>query len=123
LSVKRVIVIDDCKLTLKIARDILHDAGYDVIAAETGMAANQYLYRKPRPDLILIDVEMPLLPGNKIVELLKQESSLQGIPIILMSEKTEFEMKKLCADSGADGYIVKPLRKQSLLQIIANISA
>lgn len=122
MAAKRIVIIDDCKLNLKIAQDILLGAGYDVIAAESGMAANQDIYRKPRPDLILIDVEMPMVRGERIAKLFKEEPFLQGIPVILMSEKAELELEKLCADSGADGYIVKPLRKTSLLQLVANFS-
>ena len=116
---KRIILVDDCRLTLAMGSEILADAGYEVITAESGMAANQFLFRKPRPHLILVDVEMPMVAGDQFVGLLKGEPCLQGVPIILMSHKEEPEMKRLCSESGADGYILKPLRTPVLLQLLA----
>lgn len=116
---KRVVIVDDCKLTLAMARDILAEAGYDVVTTETGMIANRFIFGKPRPHLILVDVEMPMVSGDRFVRLLKSESCLEGIPVILMSQKEEAEMKLLCGSSGADGYLVKPLRRPMLLQLLA----
>lgn len=118
MSKKNVVVIDDCKLTLAIARDILESAGYEVFTAESGIEANVYIYAKPGPDLILIDVVMPMLQGDKKVQLLKVREATRSIPVLLMSSKQEAELSRLAASSGADGYITKPLQRERLLQAV-----
>lgn len=117
---KRIVVVDDCKLSLAIARDIIMNAGHEAITVQTGMAANEYIYRPPRPDLILVDVEMPMVNGDRFVRVIKAEQCLHGIPVILMSQKGEEEMTELCKGCGADGFILKPLRTPMLLQLLSD---
>lgn len=116
---KRIVVIDDCRLTLAMARDILEAAGFEVQTAESGIAANHFIYGQSQPDLILLDVEMPMLRGDRKVQLLKQAEASRSIPIILMSHKPAPELASLAQAAGADSYLVKPLRPASLLEQIA----
>lgn len=120
---KRIVVIDDCRLTLAIARDILEEAGFEVLTAETGIDANGYIYGTPQPDLILVDVEMPMLRGDRKVRLLKAAEASRDIPVILMSQKPAAEMERLARASGADSYLVKPLRREALLEQITRFVA
>ncbi len=119
---KVILIIDDCKLTLAIARDILKDAGYDVIVASSGIEANKYIYCPFPPAVILIDVEMPLLRGDRKVRLLKASPSSQAIPVVLISHKSEAELQSLCEESGADCYIPKPLQKDALLALVRGLA-
>jgi CheY-like chemotaxis protein len=113
---KRVVVIDDSKLVLSIASDALKSAGYEVITTDSGIEANQYIYASRRPDLILIDVMMPLLNGDRKVRLLKERESSRHIPIVLMSTKPSAELEELARNSGADGFIQKPFDDTTLVQ-------
>ncbi len=115
---KRIIVIDDCKLTLAMARDILEEAGHQVVTAETGIEANEHIYGLPRPELILIDVVMPMLNGDRKVRLLKDREVSREIPVVLMSTKSEEELHELAAASGADGFLQKPLTHEKLLGLV-----
>ncbi len=115
---KRIVVIDDCRLTLTMARDILEEAGYEVLTAESGIEANEHIYASPPPDLILIDVVMPMLQGDRKVKLLKDRHTSARIPVLLMSSKSIEELERLVAESGADGYMQKPLRPENLLNTI-----
>jgi len=112
----RVVVIDDCRLTLAMARDILEEAGLEVFTAESGIEANAAIYGSPPPDLILLDVEMPMLRGDRKVELLKRAESSRHIPVVLMSHRRAEELEEMAVRSGADSFLVKPLRKQTLLE-------
>jgi len=115
MSMKRVVVIDDSKLVLAVAADALEGAGYDVVTTDSGIEANQYIYSSRRPDLILIDVMMPMLNGDRKVRLLKDRDSSRQIPVLLMSTKPGNELEELARTSGADGYIQKPFNDDSLV--------
>ncbi len=116
---KRIVVIDDCRLTLAMARDILEEAGFEVLTAESGIDANRFIYGQTPPDLILLDVEMPMLRGDRKVQLLRQAEASRSIPVLLMSHKPPQELASLAQAAGADSYVVKPLRPASLLEQIA----
>lgn len=118
---KRIVVIDDSKLVLAVASDALESAGYEVITTDSGIEANQYIYSHNRPDLILIDVMMPLLNGDRKVRLLKQREASSNIPIVLMSTKSREELESLTRDSGADAFIQKPFDERSLVQQVRQL--
>lgn len=120
---KRIVVIDDSKLVLAVATEALEEAGFEVLATDSGIEANQFIYSSRRPDLILIDVMMPLLNGDRKVRLLKERESSRQIPVILMSTKDREELEQLTRESGADGYIQKPFNKASLVQDVDRILA
>jgi CheY-like chemotaxis protein len=116
---QRIVVIDDCRLTLAIARDILEEAGFEVFTAESGIDANAIIYGTTRPDLILLDVEMPMLRGDRKVQLLKQSARSRDIPVVLISHRPAEDLAELARACGADGYLAKPLRQASLLEHLA----
>jgi len=120
---KRIVIIDDSKLVLAIATEALEGAGFEVLATDSGIEANQFIYSSRRPDLILIDVMMPLLNGDRKVRLLKERESSRHIPVILMSTKAREELEQLTRESGADGYIQKPFDEASLVQQVDRILA
>ena len=123
MTPKRIVVIDDSKLVLAVATEALEGAGFEVLATDSGIEANQFIYSSRRPDLILIDVMMPLLNGDRKVRLLKERESSRHIPVILMSTKTREELEQLTRESGADGYIQKPFDEASLVQQVDRILA
>jgi len=113
---KRIVVIDDCTLTRTILKDILEESGYDVVTASSGIEANPFIFAVPSPALMIIDVEMPMLNGDRKVRLLKEREASRAIPVLLISAKTETELERLVANSGAEGYLQKPVNKEILLQ-------
>lgn len=116
---KKVVVIDDCMLHLQLVRDILEPAGYEVMTADSSIIANTYIYTTPPPDLLLVDVEMPMLNGAEKVRLLKQRDASRDIPTLLMSAKPPGEMDQLAQDSGAEGFLCKPFDHATLLSAVS----
>jgi DNA-binding response OmpR family regulator len=98
------------------AGDALTAAGFEVLTADFGMDANKYIYSDPPPDIILIDVMMPMLSGDQKVKLLKQRESSRNIPILLISSKSDSELAELVKTSGADGYLRKPFDAVTLVR-------
>jgi len=105
---KMILIIDDSELVLAMAKDALDQAGYQVVTATNGIEANRYIFSKERPDLIIMDIMMPMLDGNKKAKILKENEVSRNIPILLLSSKSEEEMRQLAEEAGADGYILKP---------------
>jgi CheY-like chemotaxis protein len=116
---KRILVVDDDRVSLAIARDMLSEEGFQVESADSALAANQYVYGPDPPDLILLDVVMPLLSGDRKIQFLKERESSRNIPVVLMSGKPRSELMKIARDSRADGFVTKPLERESLMAAIA----
>lgn len=105
---KKILIIDDSELVLAMAKDALEQAGYKALTATNGIEANRYIFSREKPDLIIMDIMMPMLDGNKKAKLLKENEVSRDIPILLLSSKSETEMQALVAEAGANGFILKP---------------
>lgn len=114
-----ILIVDDSELVLEMARDFLERAGYSIVTAASGIEANRYIFGTPRPDLIILDVMLPMLDGNKKAKLLKEKDSSRDIPIYLLSSKSEDELRSLMAEAGADGFIRKPFTQAQITSKVA----
>lgn len=112
---KRVLVVDDSDIVLAMATEALVSGGYAVDTAVSAAEADVYIYGEARPDLIILDVMMPMLDGDKKAKLLKGDESVRDIPVLLLSSKSEDELVRLSAESGANGYIRKPFTFRELV--------
>ena len=118
MTKKRILLIDDSEVVLAKARDTLEMSGYEVITAANGLEANRYLFQKDKPDLIIIDVMIPILNGNRTAKLIKENENTRTIPILLLSSKPVDELHRLAVDAGADGFIQKPVDFRLLVKKI-----
>ncbi|NBO17902.1 MAG: response regulator [Proteobacteria bacterium] len=105
---KRILIVEDNDLNLKLFRDLLTAHGYETIETKEGLEAIN-LTRSEKPDLILMDIQLPEISGLDVTRRLKAEQTLAGIPIIAV---TAFAMKddeeKILA-AGCQAYISKPI--------------
>jgi len=111
----KILCVDDDPDLLQINSDILNLAGYEVLEASTG---NECLRKavQERPDLILLDVNLPDMNGFDICRHIKRTPDLSGIYVILISGvKTSSDNQIEALELGADGYIVRPISGQELL--------
>jgi DNA-binding response OmpR family regulator len=119
---KKILVIDDSELVLAMASDALKSAGYEVFTATNGIEANSFIFSTTsRPDLIIMDIMMPLLDGNKKAKILKEKDFSKDIPIMFISSKSEAELEKLVEEAGADGYICKPFTNQGIVNSVRQV--
>ena len=112
---KHVLVIDDDRVILAMVRDYLSEAGFRVSTAECGVYSNHIIYSKTPPDLILMDVMLPLMSGVRKTQILKQREKSRQIPIILISSKEEQELHNLSIEANADDYLPKPFTADALI--------
>lgn len=105
---RKVLIVEDNELNMKLFNDLLIAHGYDTLQSRDGVEALA-LARQHRPDLILMDIQLPKISGLEITRRLKQDCDLRPIPVIAV---TAFAMKgdreKMC-DGGCEEYIAKPI--------------
>jgi DNA-binding response OmpR family regulator len=107
-----VLMVDDDPAIVEAATELLTDEGYEVAAAGNGMLALEKLHAQ-RPDVILLDLMMPVMDGWTFVEQLRKDPSIGSIPIILLSAVRRLE--DTAAELGAADYIRKPFDIDVLL--------
>jgi two-component system, chemotaxis family, chemotaxis protein CheY len=118
VMVKHIVIIDDCRVTLAMLTDMLECAGFKVTTAEDSVYSNHLIYNSSPPDLILLDVMLPYMSGDKKARKLKERKNSHDIPVLLISSKDEAELAKLVATSGADGFLQKPFTADKLLDTV-----
>ena len=110
----KVLVIDDDEKLLGAVRRLLTAAGMDVVTSSSGLHLPKLVHRE-HPDLVLLDIEMPALSGEHVLDLTKLFDFLSAVPIVLHSAKSEEELQALVSRSNAAGYIKKTGNPMSLV--------
>lgn len=113
-----ILVVDDSEIVLNMAREALEEAGYNVVTATTAMGADKYIASEKKPDLVILDVMLPVLDGDKKAKMLKEDEETRKIPILLISSKPEAELRALVSKSRADGFIRKPFVNRQIADIV-----
>lgn len=103
---KKILLIDDDAVFLKIVKDFLKAKSYEVITAKDGQEGLQ-VTKKEKPDLILLDVLMPNIGGMDFLKLIKENEMLNKIPVIIVSNFTSMNYVEEGIKLGARGYIIK----------------
>jgi two-component system cell cycle response regulator DivK len=111
---KRILIVEDNELNMKLLNDVLEAYGYEIIKTDSGLAVLD-LARQHRPDLILIDIQLPDISGLDAVRQLKQEAQTQAIPVIAVTAFAMAGDERRALDSGCDGYIAKPIMLREFL--------
>lgn len=115
-----VLAADDDLDTLNIIRMKLEAHGLKVVTARDGEEALR-LVRQKAPSLIILDVMMPKLSGFKTARLIKFDSVLKGIPLILLTARTQEVDRSLGEQVGADLYVMKPFDPEQLLKDVQRL--
>lgn len=100
-----VLVVDDSDICLEIAREALEADGNRVVTTSSPLGVNR-LVAKERPDVIVVDVSMPAMRGDKLIELVRRHQS-KPVPILLHSDRPVNELRELVRTSGASSYVEK----------------
>jgi CheY-like chemotaxis protein len=116
---KTILVIEDNAMNMKLMRAVLKVGQYRMI--ETGDAENGLrLAREERPDLILMDIQLPGMDGLSATRLIKTDPDLKDIPVLAMTGYAMEDEKRKAMDVGFAGYIVKPFHVNELLETISH---
>lgn len=111
---KRILVVEDQEDNRQILRDLLASADYEMIEAQDGEAAIAAA-KANRPDLILMDIQLPVLDGYEATRRIKADTDLQHIPIIVVTSYALSGDEVKARDAGCDAYVTKPYSPRLLL--------
>jgi two-component system cell cycle response regulator DivK len=116
---KKILIVEDNDLNMKLFNDLLEAHGYATIQTKDGVEALR-LARQHRPDLILMDIQLPEVSGLEVTKWLKDDEELRSIPVIAV---TAFAMKgdeQKIREGGCEAYIAKPISVAHFLRTIQN---
>jgi len=116
-TAKTVLIVEDNELNMKLFNDLLEAHGYRVLQTREGLSALD-IAREHRPDLILMDIQLPEVSGIEVTKWLKEDDELRSIPVVAV---TAFAMKgdeQKIREGGCEAYISKPISVASFLTTI-----
>jgi len=112
----KILIVDDEPSILNILDFSLGAEGYEVIQASDGAKAYEMAIEQ-HPDMIVMDVMMPIMDGYQACEKLKADIRTAMIPVVLLTAKSATEDHQRGTDAGADGYLTKPFSPQRLVEL------
>jgi len=111
---KRILVVEDQEDNRQILRDLLASTDYEIMEAENGLEALAAV-AKHRPDLILMDIQLPILDGYEATRRIKADPELRSIPIIAVTSYALSGDEAKAREAGCDAYVPKPYSPRQLL--------
>lgn len=116
---KKVLVVDDDPLILRILKDKLSEVGYLVHTTSSAFGATQ-LVDEHRPEVVVIDVMLPAIPGPRIAELVRER--MKKVKVILYSSKDDAELKQIAKECDADAWLKKSDKYDTLLAEVKRLA-
>jgi len=116
-ATKRILIVEDNELNLKLLRDVLEAYGYETITTGQG-GASFALARDHQPNLILMDLQLPDISGFDAVRMLKDDVATQAIPIVAVTAFAMAGDERKALTSGCDAYVAKPILLREFLSLV-----
>ena len=117
---KTVLSVDDSASVRQMVKLTLTAAGYEVIQASDG-AEGLAKARDKAVDIVVTDVNMPVMSGLALIRELRQLPSYKGVPIIFLTTESDDAMKREAKAAGATGWITKPFQQEQLLAVVKKV--
>ncbi len=114
---KKVLIVEDNELNMKLFHDLLEAHGYETVQTRNGLKAMD-LAREHKPDLILMDIQLPEVSGLDVTKWIKKDEELASIPVVAV---TAFAMKgdeERMREGGCEGYLSKPITVSRFIETI-----
>jgi two-component system cell cycle response regulator DivK len=114
---KTVLVVEENELNMKLFHDLLEASGYNIVQTRNGLEAID-LARKHKPDLILMDIQLPEVSGLEVTKWIKEDDDLKSIPVVAV---TAFAMKgdeERIREGGCEAYLSKPISVAKFLETV-----
>lgn len=111
---RKVLIADDDRMTRLILRMMLEKEGLSVFEADNG-ATGMETARRERPDLMMVDLQMPDMDGFQFLEITRADETLMSVPVIVLTSDTSSEVEAKVLEMGADDYVSKPFEPEVLI--------
>jgi len=114
---KKVLIVEDNELNMKLFKDLLEAHGYETYQTREGLKALD-MAREHKPDLILMDIQLPEVSGLDVTKWIKNDEDLSGIPVVAV---TAFAMKgdeERIREGGCEGYMAKPITVTTFIETV-----
>ncbi|HYQ99096.1 MAG TPA: response regulator [Casimicrobiaceae bacterium] len=115
-----VLIVEDNEKNLKLVRDVLQVKGYETIEATTG-EDGVALAASRRPDLVLMDIQLPGISGIEAIAALRANAATAHIPVIAVTASVMQQDRKLIMEAGFDAYLGKPLDLKEFLATVKRV--
>jgi two-component system cell cycle response regulator DivK len=117
-AARRILVVEDNELNMKLLNDVLEAHGYDVLSTGEGAVALEWA-KQYQPDLILMDLQLPDMSGLEVTRQLKADEATRRIPVVAVTAFAMAGDEKKARDNGCDAYVAKPIVLRDFLNLIA----
>lgn len=116
--VKTILIVEDNELNMKLFNDLLQARGYETLQSGDGVNTMQ-LAREHRPDLIIMDIQLPEVSGIAHIKMLKADDDLKDIPVLAVTAFAMSGDEEAIIEAGCDGYISKPISLPLFFETVA----
>lgn len=114
---KTVLIVEDNELNMKLFHDLLEAQGYDILETREGLQALS-LAREHRPDLILMDIQLPDINGITALKMIRKDERISRTPVVAVSASAMPDEQQKIVASGFDAYITKPINMKLFLETV-----
>ncbi len=118
LNMHRILYVEDNPQNMRLVRKMLSVGGYEMLEASDGTTGLAMAFSE-RPDLILMDINLPDIDGMEVTARIKADPSMHHIPIVALTANAMYGDRERFTAAGCDGYLAKPVTKNELLTTIA----
>lgn len=118
---KKILLVDDANLFLEVAKQALKPTGAQILTARSGVEALKVL-EATRPDVIILDLMMPEMGGDKVCMAVKSHPRFSDIPVIMVTSRGRAEEFERCQRAGCDDFLTKPIKPEVLLEKILRLN-
>ena len=117
---ERILLVDDTRLNRELAKDLLEREGYQIEEAVCGKECIEKA-RQNKPDIILLDIELPDMSGLEVIKVIKKDTAINSIPVVAFTGYNRHEDQKKFFMAGFAGFISKPFDIQAFPQMVAKL--
>ena len=114
---RQVLLVEDNERNMKLFRDVLQASGYRTLEAATGERAVELVFEH-RPDLVLMDIQLPDIDGIEALSRIRKDASLDAVAVIAVSASVMPDDQQKIVTSGFDAFVTKPINLKSFLDTV-----
>jgi CheY-like chemotaxis protein len=118
MTIKTILVVEDNELNMKLVKGLIKIGKYRMLEAIDGESGIQ-LAREQRPDLVLMDIQLPGMDGLSATKIIKEDPSLKDIPVVALTSYAMQGDEEKALEAGCSGYIAKPIDTRKFLETIS----